>query len=161
MVNEPPPFEEGSEEDERGERRRRTLSIVLAVLIIASTSAAAYFGQRASSSSHGAAEAVRALRDSNEITACRSLYRADYDDAQSVINDAQATITDLFQTGLLAQVQNEPQDIAAIIKATNDTRAVRDAALVLRDAALTAYKGALDRSVKDPSGFITSCRQRR
>lgn len=103
---------------------------------------------------------IDAQRRSDEITACRSEYRAPIDQASDLLEAARVRRDDGLIAGLVAAVTDDDEGLADLIDEAEDIRAQTTQALAIREAATADYAAAVQLSRTDPSRFLQECRRR-
>lgn len=100
-----------------------------------------------------------AVRQGNELAACRSEYRADIDDANTALAVANSRLVTLLPEGIAAAM-DDPAGLVPVLDAATSARAEVDVALVELRAATDRYRVAVSESRADPEGFLAECGQR-
>lgn len=136
------------------DQKINVLLMVVGLVTAATLILAALIYPQVSSSSAG----IEAQRESDQITACRSAYRADIDTAVLRLAIAQSASDELIRRGLAAVALRDRELLNEIAhEAERVDEAINDA-VVNAARANDAYAQAVEQSAQDPDAFLASCK---
>ena len=103
-------------------------------------------------------QSVDAQRRSDEVTACRSAWRTPIDQADAELELARNERDDAYLLGLAAAVTDDDQTLRDLLDQVPDVRVDVAAAVEAKRVAAIEYEAAVQRSLRDPAGFLADCR---